>query len=296
VVLILPTLNTPRTVDIEPSAISRFVDTLSLQATAMGQQWLFCPDFRELSGTELSTASLYLYEMQDALENSDAKAFNFHKKALVLLLKQCHYKIAPWQLLELWVEDEQCLARTDFSLFDLSLVRLKTQQPNPVSLVKARFCGALLSHADFSGFNLSGADFTGATLRYSWLEHARLQNTCLLKADLSYARLSHANLEGANLYMASLKEAMARHAVFNHACINSASLSMMDGFGIQLRHTDLKNSDCQEVSWFMGDLSHASLCNSNLKNANLLFANLQDVDWAGAKTQGARTDRRQSPE
>lgn len=281
----------PEQAKIPETGVSQFVNSLEMQPTAIGQQWLFCSNISALPEIEISTANLHLYEMQDALENSDAKGFNQNKKALMLLLAQGGYKISSWQLLDLWVAQAELLRHVNFSDFDLSFVHLLNQQLVPLSLPGVHFNNAVLKHANFSGLRLEGADFTGADMRYINLEHSNLSGACMLGSNLSYSNLSHAVFTNANLYLAVLKESLARYAVFYNACLNGASLMQMDGFGIELSRADLENAKCKDACWFMGDLSDASVKRSDLRGANLQFANLFNVQWTGALTQGLQLSR-----
>ena len=90
--------------------------------------------------------------------------------------------------------------------------------------------GAVLTNADFDGWNLDGADLSGAGLGDAQLVHtdlvgANLSDINLLSTNLSFADLYGANVTGANLGYTNFSFANVGHANLRGATVTGATFA-----------------------------------------------------------------------
>jgi hypothetical protein len=103
--------------------------------------------------------------------------------------------------------------------------------------------GAVLAHADLSGFDLRAADLTGCDLRGARLVHADLREARLDRVNLAEADLTDATLAGAHATKAALARVVAHDTDFSGCNLTDAGLVDADLSGATLTDAILVNAD-----------------------------------------------------
>lgn len=193
-------------------------------------------------------------------------------------------------------------AGADLSGADLSGADLKGARLQGARLQGAVLRDALLDRADLTGADLSGADLSGCALGTAVLDGACLDGADLTRAGLERVRARDLRLAGAVLREARLVEAQLESVDLSGADLTGADLEMVRIEGFQAVGLVAPGASMRSALWRRGslaasDLSGVDLSHGNLESVSLLDADLtgvrahgaevHDVDWDGARVDGA---------
>lgn len=195
----------------------------------------------------------------------------------------------------------------DLSGVDLSGALLRGASLNGANLRAAQLThtnltDAALQHADLSGADLQLADFSGADLSGANLSATTSSPEKNLGHTRRGPRFTNANLRGASLngsYCAMSDFAGSRlaDADLGGADLEGANLSGNDLSGLCLRHANLtranlRGSRCNGTDFRECQLPVADLVGADLTRADVSGANLQGANFADARVEGIRYNRK----